>query len=188
MPVNRFAKVFFPWLGLSCLGCGGGAVEPVESPATVVQVQSDRPATDAVVEEGPELSESNEPEPSTLIERLAMEHCKGMEHPRQPVATFLAPDTANDQAITLEPGKCYTIIAVAPEGHEVDLTLQLSPNAMPAPMPAMVLAQGEKHENWSVLGSNGNCFKQVMPLALPATIGLRCSSPSGILLLLTCEK
>jgi hypothetical protein len=178
------------WVGISCccFGCGGSA-EPVASPATVVHVQASQREPAEVVEDAIEPTEVPEPtEASTLLERLEVEHCKGMTRFRDPFASILHSDTLHEFPITLAPGKCYTVIAVAPEGYDVELTLQLASQALPMAMPTVLLAQGEKHENWSVLGGNGNCYKQVMPVPLASTIGIRSPSSSSFARLLICEK
>jgi hypothetical protein len=79
--------------------------------------------------------------------------------------------------VTLNPNKCYTVLAVGAGIQEVDITLVLT-----TPVPGMnpTLARDSGGGMQSSLGGKGNCFPWRMPIAAPAKFVITATKGAGI--------
>ena len=83
-----------------------------------------------------------------------------------------------EQAINLQPGKCYTVVAgsLGPI-QELDIMIQ----GQIAPLPPQTFAQDSGTGPTATLGGKAaGCWKNPAPLAIPAKIVLRATKGSGV--------
>ncbi len=118
---------------------------------------------------------------------LQMVHAKGMGAESKPARHRLrAGGTKVKRPLTIQPGKCYTVLAVAKgnvDGLRVAIEVD-APPGLPLPMPHMVVAQSDGTTGDSaVLGGLPNCFKNPLPMAAPMTVTISATSGSGTALL-----
>ena len=78
---------------------------------------------------------------------------------------------------SLQPGKCYTILAVGMGIQEVDITLASNLN-LPGLTP--VLARDSGSGSQASLGGKGNCYRVPVPVQVPAKFIVRATKGSGI--------
>jgi hypothetical protein len=83
-----------------------------------------------------------------------------------------------EQPFNLLPGKCYTIVAASLGGvQELDVLLQ----GQVMPLPPTVLAQDNTTGPTAVLGGKAaGCWKNPVPMGMPAKIILRVTKGSGM--------
>lgn len=82
-----------------------------------------------------------------------------------------------EQSLTLQPGKCYAVLAVGIGIQEVDITLASNLN-IPGLTP--VLARDTGSGSQASLGGKGNCYRVPVPVAVPAKYIVRASKGSGL--------
>lgn len=82
-----------------------------------------------------------------------------------------------EQPLTLQPGKCYAVLAVGIGIQEVDITLASNLN-IPGLTP--VLARDAGSGSQASLGGKGNCYRVPVPVAVPAKYIVRASKGSGL--------
>ena len=82
-----------------------------------------------------------------------------------------------ETAVTLNPNKCYTVLAVGAGIQEVDIALVLT-----TPVPGMnpTLARDSGGGIQASLGGKGNCFPWRMPFAAPAKFVISATKGAGI--------
>jgi hypothetical protein len=119
------------------------------------------------------------PLPSTTA--FATSHASSATPDGQPIAgTFKQGDTLH-LPVTIQAGRCYTIIAVSAGITELDIALMVS--SIPGmPMPPMALAMDSMTGPTAVIGGGGNCFKNPMPLPMPAVAVIRATAGAGTVL------
>ena len=82
-----------------------------------------------------------------------------------------------EQSIQLNPGKCYTVLAVGVGITEMDVSLVL---ATPLPGMSPILAQDSSSGATATLGGKGNCYKWSAPLATPAKFVMKARTGAGV--------
>jgi hypothetical protein len=83
-----------------------------------------------------------------------------------------------EQPLTLQPGKCYTVVAAGLGVQQVDIQLV----AQLPPLPATILAQSAGSGPTAVLGGRSvGCFKNPLPIAGPAKVVLRATRGQGMI-------
>jgi hypothetical protein len=92
--------------------------------------------------------------------------------------TFKQGDTMH-LAIVLQPGRCYTIVAVGKGISELDLELMIDPGPMGVALPPSMLARDTSSGSTAVIGSGGNCFKNPMPVPVGAVAVVRATTGAG---------
>jgi hypothetical protein len=115
--------------------------------------------------------------PIAALQALAATDAPGMA----PAGTTLAASFKTGQTLefqlTLMPGRCYTILATgAPSIQQIELVLGM----MVPGLPPVALAQGSGASGASIGGKGSGCFKNPMPMAMPATVTMKVTSGSGI--------
>jgi hypothetical protein len=113
--------------------------------------------------------------PTAALQALAATDAAGMLPAGSTLtASFKAGQTMEFQLL-LEPGRCYAILASgAATIQQMDVSLGIS---MPS-LPPMVLAQASGTSTAS-LGKSPSCFKNPMPLAMPATATVKVTAGNG---------
>jgi len=100
-----------------------------------------------------------------------------MQADGQPFAGQFQQGQTLEQAINIQPGKCYAVVGVGAGIQELDIQLV----AQPAPMlPPTVLAQDQGSGPNATLGGKGNCFKNPLPIGGPGKVILKATSGSGM--------
>jgi hypothetical protein len=91
-----------------------------------------------------------------------------------------------ETVITMQPGKCYTVIAVGlPAVSEVNIQLVAS-----TPVPGMnpVLAQDQSTGPQAVLGKAPNCYKWALPLPGAGKVITSVAAGQGVAVVQVYEK
>lgn len=155
-------------LVLAAAGCGAAPPEQPEQPTIViVAAPADRPAEPAGAADEDEPAGRKPPilAPEARLERLAERHAAGLSGGGLVASQSLEQGDKLELPLTLEPGRCYTLIAVGSPGI-TDLLAQLLLQA--PPLPEMVAAQENQPGGEAVLGGDGSCFKNPLPVSAPA--------------------
>jgi len=108
---------------------------------------------------------------------LAQTDAQGMAKEGPVVAGNFQAGQTLEASIQLNPGKCYTVLAVGVGITEMDITLVL---ATPLPGMSPVLAQDSGTGATASLGGKGNCYKWSAPLATPAKWVMKARTGQGI--------
>ncbi len=114
----------------------------------------------------------------TQLAPLAQQHARGMKAEGDMVGASLTEGQVVEQQIMLNPGKCYTVVAMGlPMLQQVDISLSA---VTPIPgAPALPLAQSTTTGTTAVLGDSPNCYKYAMPLPAMAKITIKATKGSG---------
>lgn len=179
-------------LGLSC---GGSEPEP-ETPATTASVTGPATATQTATAATTEPSATTAAPTQTaspiaavepalaqaaqaVLAQVAKEEAPpGAQPMGVPKVSLLGTGQASEEALTLEPGKCYTVIAVGLP-PVAELNVQLLPAAV-VPGVQPVLAQDQDVGARAVVGRAPNCFKWPLPVAGGARVVTTVASGTGL--------
>jgi hypothetical protein len=146
------------WNGQACVAVGGGLLSAPCTPAQALDPSTNVIATQALTP-------------------LAMQQAPGATAVGAPASGNFQPGQCIEVQVTLNPGKCYTAVAMGSPGEEVDV--QLAP-AIPPPLPSVPFAQDNQTGSTAVMGGNGSCFKWAAPIPTPAKLVLRVPSGQGM--------
>jgi hypothetical protein len=107
----------------------------------------------------------------------AQQEAPGMQKEGNIIAGQFQAGQSLEQAVTLQPGKCYAVLAVGAGPSEVNIQLIAT-----TPIPGMspVLAQDSGTGSNASLGGRGNCYKYSLPLAGQAKYVVTVTSGSGL--------
>jgi hypothetical protein len=111
------------------------------------------------------------------IQMLAASEAPGMSAEGQAFAGQFQEGQSLEQALTIQAGKCYTVVA-ASAGTIQQLDIQLV--YQQAPMPAMVLAQGSGSSSATLGGKSAGCFHNSLPVGGPGKVILKATHGAGI--------
>jgi hypothetical protein len=78
--------------------------------------------------------------------------------------------------LTLQPGKCYTVIAVSAGIQELDAQIATQPLPQVPPVP---LAQDQSSGGQAVVAGKGSCFKNAAPIAVPGKVIIKATRGQG---------
>lgn len=163
-------------LTLALLACRPAApvaaVPPAEPrPTSILAGYEGPPPGDPVADEGTRLSEG------PLTETAARE-APGMAPEGDLLASKLAAGEVLEQEIRLQPGRCYTLIAVGGEGvDEVDAEIS---RLTPVRGKGDVLASDASAGPIAVLGGHEACFHYREKTPLPARFVVRARAGAGV--------
>ncbi|NUP09606.1 MAG: hypothetical protein HOW73_26470 [Polyangiaceae bacterium] len=95
-----------------------------------------------------------------------------------PVAGRFKQGEVIELTVTIQPNKCYTVVAVSNDGiTELDASVIV---AAPIPgVPAQTVANDSTTGPDSTLGGGGNCVKSPIPTAAPATVQVKATKGGG---------
>jgi hypothetical protein len=82
-----------------------------------------------------------------------------------------------EQALTLQPGKCYTVLAVGIGIQEVDIAL-VATTSLPGVQG--VLARDGGGGSQASLGGKGNCYRLPVPISVPAKYVVKATHGAGL--------
>lgn len=114
---------------------------------------------------------------TALLHFIASSDAPGMQKEGAPLAGQYQEGQVLEQAFTLQPGKCYTVVAAGVGPQELEVTL-LPQTVIPG-LPPMGSAKGSAQK--TVLGGGGNCIKlALMPVGVPAKWVLKSTRGGGL--------
>jgi len=111
-----------------------------------------------------------------LLTPLQQSEAPGMQPEGSAVAGQCTEGQTFELPLTLQPGKCYTVIAVSMGVQELDamIAAQPLPNLPPTP-----LAQDNSSGGQAVVAGKGSCFKNAAPIAVPAKVIVKATRGGG---------
>jgi hypothetical protein len=109
---------------------------------------------------------------------MASKETRGMREDGAAIAVQCQAGQVYEQAIQLQPGKCYTIVGVGVGISELDVELVLHQ----PPAPEFVAAKDQTSGPQAILGAGGQCFRNPLPFGGPATIRIRSTTGNGVAL------
>lgn len=112
-----------------------------------------------------------------VMQGMAMTEVPGMQPDGPTFAGQFSQGQVLEQPFNIQPGKCYSIVAVGIGITELDVMIQVQP--VPA-FPAQTIAQDNTSGAQAVLGGKGNCFKNPLPVGGPAKVVMKATGGSGM--------
>ncbi len=110
------------------------------------------------------------------LQAISMSDAHGMAPDGQSFAGQFQQGQTMEQPLTIQAGKCYTVVAVGAGITQLDIKLI----AQQAPLPPMVLAQSNTQGANASLGGKGQCFRNPLPIGGPGKIVLTATAGAGI--------
>jgi hypothetical protein len=111
-----------------------------------------------------------------LMTGLQQSEAPGMQPDGSSAAGQCAEGQQLELPITLQPGKCYTVIAVSMGVQELDAQIATQP--LPQ-APPLVLAQDNTSGGQAVVAGKGSCFKNPSPVAVPGKVIIKATRGTG---------
>jgi hypothetical protein len=112
-----------------------------------------------------------------LLTQLAAGEVQGMQPDGTAFAGNFQEGQVLEQQITIQAGKCYSVVGASMGIQELDIQLVLNP----APLPAQVLAQDNSQGGTAVLGGKANgCFKNALPIGGPGKVIVKATRGAGL--------
>ncbi len=110
------------------------------------------------------------------IQQNASQNAPGMVPDGSVVRLTLQQGQTSEGQITLQPNKCYTLVAASMPGvFEAEIKV-----TMPAPLTTQVLGQNAAGMNpMPVVWGGGNCYRTPSPIAMPARLEVTMKSGAG---------
>jgi hypothetical protein len=184
-------------LSLVCLGtsaCGSSTPDPVAPvdpnacppgqlcpppapPAPTVTAPAPAPTATATTSAATPLPPLAGAAVTPVLSGMASTDAPGMKPDGSPFAGQFKEGDTLEQAINIQPGKCYTVVG-ASIGGIVELDIQLV--AQTAPLPPMVLAQDSTTGPTATLGAKGQCFRNPLPVGGPGKVILKATKGAGL--------
>jgi hypothetical protein len=92
----------------------------------------------------------------SILDKVAGNLAAGMSRDGSPMAATFQPGQTMEQAVQLQTGRCYTVVAAGPNVQAWDFSLVLATNPLPV---TAVLAHETASGTTASLGGNGNCMR-----------------------------
>lgn len=112
-----------------------------------------------------------------VITAIAAGEVQGMQPEGGAFAGQFAEGQTLEQPFNINPGKCYSVVAVALPGGIQELDAQIVVQIPPAP--AFVLAQDNATGPNATVGGKGSCFKNPSPFGGPGKVIIRATRGAG---------
>jgi hypothetical protein len=111
-----------------------------------------------------------------LLMPLQQQHAPGMQPEGSAAAGQCGEGQTFEIAFTMQPGKCYSAIAVGMGVQELDamIAAQPMPNLPPAP-----LAQDSGSGAQAIVAGGGSCYKNFLPVPAPAKLIVKATRGQG---------
>lgn len=106
----------------------------------------------------------------------AQQNAPGMRAEGSPVKLQLGQGQTAEGQITLNPGKCYTLVGASMPGV-LDVTVQAT---MPAPLQSQVLGQNSNTGPMPIVWPKDGCYRHALPMPMPIRIAVTMKSGSGM--------
>jgi hypothetical protein len=110
------------------------------------------------------------------LQAIAASDAQGMSADGQSFAGQFQEGQTLEQAINIQAGKCYTIVAMGAGIQQLDIQLV----AQQAPLPAVVLAQSNTTGAQASLGGKGQCFRNPLPIGGPGKVVIKATRGAGM--------
>ncbi len=112
-----------------------------------------------------------------LLTQLAAGEVQGMQPDGTAFAGNFQEGQVLEQQLTIQAGKCYSVVGASMGVQELDIQLVLNP----APLPPQVLAQDNSQGGTAVLGGKSTgCFKNALPIGGPGKVIVKATRGSGL--------
>jgi hypothetical protein len=111
-----------------------------------------------------------------LLLPLQQQEAPGMQAEGQAFAGQFQEGQTLEQPLTLQPGKCYTVVAIGAGIQELDAMIAAQPLPQLPPTP---LAQDNASGAQATVGGKGSCFRNAAPLAVPAKVIIKATRGAG---------
>ena len=148
-------------------------VPELQKPGQQPQPQPGQPAGGAGVAASPIAAGSMA---TPLLTPLQQSEAPGMQPDGSAFAAQFQEGQTMEQPLTLQPGKCYTVVAVSLGIQELDAMIAAQPLPQVPPAP---LAQDSSSGSQAVVGGKGSCFRNAAPIAVPAKVIVKATRGSG---------
>jgi hypothetical protein len=112
---------------------------------------------------------------SAGIQYNAQQNAPGMRAEGTPVKLTLSQGQTGEGQVTLQPGKCYTLVGASMPGV-IDVAVKAT---YPAPMQSNVLGQSMQSGPMPVVFAKDACFKNPAPIGMPVRIEVTMKQGSG---------
>jgi hypothetical protein len=110
------------------------------------------------------------------IQMQASSAAKGARPEGELMSAKLAQDGHAQANVTIQPGKCYTVIGFGGLGvFDYQINITTAP-----PLPPQVLAQSPPGSNQPVVGANEQCLRSPSPLPMPVTVDMHVIKGQGM--------
>lgn len=119
-----------------------------------------------------------------ILDQLAKTDAPGAKALGAPVVGMFQPGQQLENTITMQPGKCYTIIAAAVPGGITELNIQLAASIPPYP----VIAQDQTTGSQAVIGKTPNCYKWAFAFPGQAKVITSAAAGQGVAAVQVYEK
>ena len=111
-----------------------------------------------------------------LLTPLQQQEAPGMKPDGSAAAGQCSEGQTLEVPLTLQPGKCYTVIAVSAGLQELDAQIA----AQPLPqVPPVALAQDQSTGGQAIVAGKGSCYKNAAPIAVPAKVIIKATKGQG---------
>lgn len=111
-----------------------------------------------------------------VIGQVAASEAPGMAPDGQSFAAQFQEGQTFQQPITLQAGKCYTVVAATTGIQQLDVQVV----TQQAPFPAVTLAQGSGSPTATVGGRANGCFRNMVPMNAPGFVVLTATRGAGV--------
>ncbi|TKD09272.1 hypothetical protein [Polyangium fumosum] len=112
-----------------------------------------------------------------VLQGMAASEAPGMQPDGSPFAAQFQEGQVLEQAINIEAGKCYSVIASGVGIQQLDVQLVLHA----APLPPQILAQSNGQGATAILGGKANgCFKNPLPIGGPGKVIVKATRGAGL--------
>jgi hypothetical protein len=111
-----------------------------------------------------------------LLTGLQQSEAAGMQPEGSSAAGQCAEGQQFELPLTLQPGKCYTVISVSMGVQELDAQIATQPVPQ---APPLVLAQDNASGGQAVVAGKGSCFKNPSPIAVPGKVIIKATRGAG---------
>jgi len=112
---------------------------------------------------------------SAGIQYNAQQNAPGMRADGSPVKLTLSQGQTGEGQVTLQPGKCYTLVGASMPGV-LDVSVKAT---YPVPMQGQVLGQSAQPGPMPVVFAKDACFKNPAPIGMPLRIEVQMKQGSG---------
>jgi hypothetical protein len=113
---------------------------------------------------------------TTGIQYNAQQNAPGMKGEGSVVRLQLNQGATGEGQITLQPGKCYTLVASSLPGV-IDVAMRAT---LPAPMTQQVLGQNETTGPMPVVWAKDKCYRNAAPMAIPVRVEVVMKQGAGM--------
>ena len=112
-----------------------------------------------------------------IMQGMAAQEVPGMQPDGGAFAGQFSQGQVLEQPFNIQPGKCYSVVAVGIGITELDVMIQVQPVPQ---FPAQTLAQDNTSGAQAILGGKGSCFKNPLPIGGPAKLVMKATGGSGM--------